>query len=212
MHPTQLRLLVLSIVCCLASTASAQSTDARPPAVRVDVDAPSIGVALSSDDDPRMVVGVGVRVAHRSGHGLLLGGAWSDAPGAFAPVWPTAPARERRFLVDLAYLRRFRLEGDDRLGVGLDLFGGPSTAHVDPMQASGGFASEAPRSFDARAGWYLGVVAGASLDLRVHAFTVGIDARYHGLVALEPASPFAGGDRLDLHSFEAGLHVGFAFY
>jgi hypothetical protein len=200
--------LLLSLVLFSTPRALAQSPS---PALRIDVDLPSVGVALSTDDAPRMTLGVAIRAVARSGHGAYLAVLDSDDPQAMSPFLPSGPARDQRAIFDLAYVYRARLVGDDRVGLGLDLIGGASAMHLQHQLGGGLFGPSVSQHFDAPPGWYVGAVLGASIDVRLHAFVVGLDVRYHGELVAHADVP-NDATRTDVHSMEAGLHVGFSFY
>lgn len=199
-----LSVVTLALTLLATSTALAQSRGAD---VHFDLDVPDFGVTVSTADQPRSTPATTLRMVHRSGHGVLLSAAWSGTYGIF--LGPQ-DAHADLATFDLAYVYRFRPWGDDRMGVGIDLIGGPSGGFVVNHDASCGFSFSPcdlpPAPVANREGAYFGVVAGASLDLRLRGFLVGIDARYHGMLGLEDRA-----GRVDLHAFTAGAHLGFSF-
>lgn len=205
--------LSLAPASALAQEAAAEATTTRPaPEWRVDVGVPSAGIGAATDvpgDDALVgAIGAHATVAHRSGHGARIGVGytWSDT---FINLGSTD---RTSYFVDTAYVHRFRLVGDDRLGLGLDLGGGVSFGGASDRGDScwGGCGpSGRPDPERVANGAYLGVNAGASLDLRLSAFTMGLDVRGRAMGALERTSDQSSPTQAELIT---SLYLGFGFY
>jgi hypothetical protein len=200
--------LLAVVVLGMASRAEAQTLD-----YRVDFDVPSVTLSASPDASSAMIgVSGAVRFAHRSGHGARAAVSYADELHSSSGLLGPSDANAELTMFDLAYAYRLRLSGDDRGGVGLDFFGGPSFGIVTDRQANnglcfGGCSSPPVRVFRDRLGNHLGLVVGASLDGRYRGFVAGIDVGYHALFALD-----GGAGAIDTHAFTAGAHIGFGFY
>lgn len=200
-------LLVLSIT----SLASARDAPRRAaPALRIDVDLPSIGVGGGSlRGDPALTASAGARIAARTGDGGYLGVTLYDGSPGTTFLGPS-PAQASAFVFDAGYLRRFRLVGDDRLGLVPDVQGGFSIGSLELRQARNGlcFSSGTPLPQVPESvadGLRAGANVGASFDVRLRGFTIGIDARHRIVNALEQGMP---GDRRGQHVPSAGVHLG----
>lgn len=203
--------LVLSVLSLAPASALAQDTNAAPQ-WRVDVGVPSVGLGAATDvpGDDALIGGAGaqVTVMHRSGHGarIGLGLTYSEVP------FNLSSASRQSFTLDAGYVHRLRLVGDDRYGLGLDLGGGLSggTASDTGDTCWGGCGSNARTDMDRVAsGAYLGVNAGASLDLRLSVFTMGLDVRGRTMVALERQRDASSPLQAELL---VSLYLGFGFY
>ena len=182
--------LAISFLSLAPASALAQDTTAPRPAPerRVDVGLPSAGVG-GATDVPGADAGIGgagahVTVMHRSGHGARIGAGFtfSDTIINFGTL-----ARSSYF-VDTGYVHRIRLDGDDRHGLGLDLGGGLTIGGASDRGDSCWFtcnSSTRPDPERVADGTYLGVNAGASLDLRLSVFTMGIEMRGRVMSPLE---------------------------
>ena len=174
-----------------------------------------MGIGASTlDGNTAMSFGVGLRLAHRSGHGAFVSASIYDGDPALNILGPS-PAHAGAWLFDAGYLHRLRLAGDDRTGLGLDLEGGLSGGRASFYQPTSGcwFSSScsSPPQVEEHVadGSYIGPSVGGSLDVRAWGFTIGLDVRYRLLFALDRSEAT---DRLDQHVFTAGLHLGFGIY
>jgi hypothetical protein len=210
--PRLLGLVVSLFVLTTASSALAQSASGPPtPAARVrgrvDIELPGFGVAITSNDGPALSFAHVIRYAHASGPGFRIAGALATTDAGVHIL--SSNAYSQLVSADLAYLHRFRLVGDDRVGLGLDVFGGTAWAFVDDHEATSWCVSTCPpptpRPFGNPNGHYLGGVVGGSIDVRAHGFLIGFDVRYAGLLAIATAP-----GRADLQTFAAGVHLGFS--
>lgn len=213
-----LRAVVLSFALSSASAAAAQ--DAEPPAsptappVRIDLDAPSIGLAANTlgTGPSAFYEGVGVRAVARTGDGGFFSASMIDS-NAFTGIGGATGASSGGLLFDMGYLRRFRLVGDDRFGLGLDVQGGFSVAELWFSQGGGFFCGTScrpePVPESLADGLHAGVNVGGSIDFRAWDFTVGIDVRYRALAAMNEGHP---GDEREQHVATFGLHLGFGIY
>lgn len=210
------RSILVALCLVLApSLAAAQSSSAVPtatsPAFRLDVGFPDLGVGASTFD-PGVLGSFGghVALAHRSGHGGRIGFAFLTPSSG--QLFGPHRAHGEGWVIDASYLYRVRLAGDDRLGLGLDLSSGLSTGMIDERPGTnglcfGGCPTPEPEAQNVPDGANFGWNAGASLDLRVYGFTLGLDVRYRGLFALEP-----GVGRIDQHAVSAIGYLGFGFW
>lgn len=218
---TFLVVFALLIAPVLASAQAPEATLSDPttldaavradPELRLDVAFPAFGFAVASFEGAPVYVGGHVTVAHRSGHGVRVGaGAALDTGGSFLG---SHPAHGDAWMLDVDYVYRLRLVGNDRMGLGLDLSGGVSGGEVRFHQATSGFCWSncgAPPAVEEHVadGAHLGANVGASLDLRLTGFSFGIDLRYRPTFALEAQA----GDELAQHLFTATAYLGFGFY
>jgi hypothetical protein len=200
MKTTTTTALAFSLLSLAPASALAQEAP-RSPEWRVDVGLPSMGVGTATDlpsTSTMLQLGSHVTVAHRSGHGARIG-VGTSFNGLLSESRSAA-------IVDAGYVHRFRLTGDDRLGLGLDVGGGLSVGHIAD---SGGlcFGECTPRTAVSD-GAHLGLNAGASLDVRAWVFTAGLDVRGRTMLALEPQS----GSSIAQVDLVASLYLGFGFY
>ncbi len=192
---------VLAFGLTLAGPALAQERPA--PEWRVDVGVPSVGLGTATDvSSATLAVGVHVAVAHRSGHGFSIAGEYTTS-NLFFQIGRNAA------LIDADYRYRFRLLGDDRVGVGLDLGAGLSGGEVAEGLSVGNVSGADPTTMPSvSSGAYLGSNLDASLDLRLSVFYMGVRARARALVALEPSSRPSPVQA----DFVTSLYLGFGFY
>ncbi len=198
---------VLAFGFTLAGPALAQERPA--PEWRVDVGVPSVGVGTATDagnaGNAMLAVGVHVALAHRSGHGFSIAGEYTTSSLFFGAGRSSA-------LIDADYRYRFRLLGDDRVGIGLDLGAGLSGGEVEGHGSRNCFWGcadvEPTPAPPVSNGAHLGSNLDASLDLRLSVFYVGVRARARALVALEPTA----GHSAVQADVTGSLYLGFGFY
>jgi hypothetical protein len=219
-------LVYAAMVACTASASAQESSsdtvEALPraqdgsssatPEWRVDMGVPSVGVGVVTDVNPddegrNLGIGAHVTVAHRSGHGVRVGLAFSL--GGLGGT-----ERRNSSFVDAGYVHRFRLVGDDRLGLGLDVGGGLSVGSVidrgyDCSALNGVFCMSIPDPRRVADGAHLGINAGASFDLRLFGFTMGLDVRGRAAAALERNDMRSSALQAEML---ASIYLGFGFY
>jgi hypothetical protein len=193
---------------------TAAETAPTSPSVRIDVAAPAIGIgATTAHGGAAIYAGAGAVIMDRSGHGArVLVGVLDTDPAL--RVFSASPSYATTFFVDASYDHPFRLLGDDRLGLGLDVYGGLSIGNVQFHQPSAGFCwsscTQPPTETESVAdGWHGGANAGASLDFRASVFVIGVDVRGRALFALERVE---ANEHVAQADVSASLHVGFGFY
>lgn len=231
-HRTLLTTLALAFVALpgasLAHAQDAATTLAQPtaehaapahasrpaPPIRVDVEFPVLGLGATTADTHGTEIswGAGVSVVEPGGNGLHVGVRRFTTSMGDGLLGPT-PARVEGDVVDVGYVHRFRLVGDDRLGLGLDLTGGLTVGHMSFEQAAGGWCwsdcGSPPRVDEHFAdGWQAGTNVGASLDGRIYGFTLGLQVRAHAYAGLRPEA----GDDVVQGDVHASLYFGFGFY
>ena len=176
------------------------------PTVRVDFALPSVGVATTTAEGSATQLGVGIRVAHQSGHGArfdLAGWATNDLQLFNSAGYASAVS------YDFSYFYRFQLAGNERFGMALDLGGGSSLQTIEFHQASTLFGPSPSRVEENVAdGVHLGGVLIAALDGRADGFTFGIDVRAHTTFALQGAS----NDARVQADLSLNTSLGFGFY
>lgn len=178
----------------LPTTALAQPEHAPDPNVpvhRVDVLVPLAGIggffAPAADYDRLIVtLGVEVRYAHRSGHGVLGRATWGTN------VWGEGWGGE------IDYLYRVPLAGDRQTSLGLDLMAGVTLAGLRHNEQT------------LPTGFHPGANVGVSLDFRSHSFVVSLGGRYRVLVPVEAALDGTGAG--PAHVVTGTLGAGFTFY
>ncbi len=164
---------------------------ARGPRYRIELLGPYFGVGVflapaAGYDRTIYAIAGELRVVHRSGHGVQLrvaggGTLWGDG-----------------LVAEPAYVYRFRLDGDDRAGVGLDVSAGPTLPALRPNEST------------LPAGDALGGHVGLSLDGRIEGFTISLAGQYRVLVPLGGAP--AGNATGPEHALTAMLGLGFGFW
>lgn len=212
----------------LAAVASAEVHAVRPPPrVRVDLDlgAPFVLSAPGTELRESSLGGVAaLRVATRSGLGasVSVGGAGqlhfsrSSLVESYVSGW----------MVDVMALYRFRLVGDDRRGIGVDVSAGLSSAHLNWNDGHGAYSGDCglfswsctetlvtpytspPRSFTS--GARVGPALGLGVDGRAGAFVGGFNVTYRALVYNGDAAPIAA-EPDAVHTVTAFGHLGFGF-
>ena len=190
----------LSALLALTSPALAQElepVEVPPPLPsseaewRLDILGPTVGIGVFlapavGYQQGLFTIGGEVRLAHRSGSGLLLRVAHGTN------IWGGGT------VTDLAYLHRVTLLGGARRGGGLDFAVGPSFAWLSHNQG------------DVPPGAALGGQAGIALQGREENFSASVGAQLHGFVPLQ-AAPNGGPTGFELAiSVMGGL--GFGFY
>lgn len=225
MQRTHALILALVIFSPALARAQAEATTDAPstedvqtdhsPGARLDV-FQGVGVGYTSAyDRPAFSIEGGVTLVMRDGNGVRVGVGYSSTdPANVVFSFGGTPASAHLLGIDAGYVRRFRLAGNDRAGLGLDLFGGMTAAHVAFAQASQGWCvsscSQPPRTPEWVAdGWHLGTHVGASLALRLSVFVIALDVRARALVALERVQPT---DQLVQGDVTTTLSLGFGFY
>jgi hypothetical protein len=212
-----MRILIALALLLAPALASAQASSelADPadttPTVRLDVGIPAVGFAVGTFERDALMVGGHLTFAHRSGHGARV--AITAVVDTSGTLLGPHDAHGQAWLLETGYVHRFRLVGNDRVGLGLDVSGGLSGGEVRFHQATNGLCWGSCGSLPVveehvSDGAYLGANVGASLDLRLSVFVMGIDLRYHPLIALAPAA----GDELMQHLFTASAYLGFGFH
>ncbi len=230
--PLPLAPLALFVLVALQGTAVAQAPDApstpapsatgeaapaparTPPPIRVDVEAPIVGLGATSADPhgTELFWGAGVSVVEPGGNGARVTVTRFTTSLGSGLLGPT-PARVEGDIVEVGYVRRVRLVGDDRLGLGLDLTGGLTVAHMSFEQATSGLCwggcSPTPNVDEHFAdGWQAGTHVGGSLDGRLLGFTLGLQIRARAYVGLRPEA----GDDVVQGDVTASAYFGFGFY
>ncbi len=191
----------LALVVALALLAPAEaralyedepSADLPPPRYRLELIGPLLGAGgfhapTSGIDRQIYALSLEVRFADRSGNGFLargVGGTTILSGGGTA--------------VELAYLRRFRLVGNDRSGLGLDVSAGPTLAVI----VHGNEAVPSGNAF--------GSHVGMSLDVRLWGMTISLAAQYRALMPWRgPPDGSAWGLE---HAWTIMAGAGLAFY
>jgi len=170
------------------------------PEWRSDVTIPSMGIAVTPAN-AGLSIGVGVRLAHVSGHGVRL-----DV--GYSPLILDQEVYSRG--VDLSYLYRFRLLGNDRVGLGLDLAAGLAFQELRYRHTIGFFMGPhyTPETEDVADGANMGGVVSVALDGRFYGFVIGVDVRAHGVYGLQ-AEP---GDRPFHGDVSANFTIGFGVF
>ncbi len=163
----------------------------RTPAYRLDIMIPSVGVGLfsaptSGYERTILTLSVDVRLVSRGGHGGMVRVAHGST------LWGSATA------VELDYVFRARLAGDDRFGLGLDSTIGTTLASFAHNEAT------------IPTGLALGGNVGLSLDFRAYGFVVSLGAQYRLLVPTEAA--LNGGASGPEHAITGTLGLGFGFW
>jgi hypothetical protein len=175
-----------------ASTASPYLAPTRPqPAWRLDVTAPSFGIGgfwAPAADYARTIFtwSLDVRMVAASGHGVMV----RFAEGA--DIWGGGDG------VELDWVGRVRLAGDDHFGLALDGMVGPTIAYLNHNEGT------VPR------GVTCGGNANLSLDFRAYGFVVSLAAQYRILMPAAPAPN--GGPTGPEHALTATLGLGFGFW
>ncbi|MFO0682340.1 MAG: hypothetical protein U0234_09830 [Sandaracinus sp.] len=201
-----------------ATTERAEATAARAsrpaPPIRVDVEAPIVGLGAASADPHGTMLfwGAGLSVVEPGGNGVRVTVTRFTTSLGDGLLGPTS-ARVEGDVVDVGYVRRIRLAGDDRLGLGLDLTGGLTVAHMSFEQPTSGWCwsscGPTPNVDEHFAdGWQAGTHVGGSLDGRIYGFTLGLQVRAHAYVGLRPQA----GDDLVQGDVTASAYFGFGFY
>ena len=215
---TTAKLFVSTLTTCLLATLPLAAQESPPrfeveaaapavgdPVVRLDFTVPTIGVA-GTTHGAGLNVGVGVRLAHQSGHGVRFDFANASTAG-FQILG--SPAHLASNSYDLSYFHRIRLEGNDRSGIGLDVGGGLSVQEIRFVQGSGFWSPAPPTVAESVAdGMHVGGTLAAALDGRVYGFVIGLDLRAHTTFALA-AQP---GDMSVQADLSLNLNVGFGFH
>ncbi|HEY8430933.1 MAG TPA: hypothetical protein VIL20_21290 [Sandaracinaceae bacterium] len=194
MKPRRTYVVPFAVVLALSLPAAASADEPAAPEHRFDVlthlgygyfDVP----ASSFSTDDLWTFSLELRYAHASGHGALLRGTWG--------VVLDFPSGEG-YGVELDYLGRVPIAGDEDLSLALDVTVGGTVAGLDHG------SQRIPT------GAHLGGNAGLTLDLRAYNFVASVGACYRLLVPLEerldgePAGP--------AHLVTAVLGLGFTFY
>ncbi|AKF11032.1 hypothetical protein [Sandaracinus amylolyticus] len=196
MDTTIVRLVIALAIGLSLSTAPARADDRtlaelELPEHRVDVVLPSAGLGWFTSpstgyDRIVFTLSVDVRYAHRTGHGAMVRGAYGTN------VWGEAMA------IELDYLYRAHLVGDQHLSLALDAMIGATVASFDHDEER------------LAVGAHLGGNAGLSLDLRVRNFIVALGVQYRLLV---PTERTLGGNEAGVeHAITGTLGLGFTFY
>lgn len=182
--------LLLSVALLLAPrSAAAQEWTGEPYKLRLDFELPTVGVGSWTNNSQILIAaGLGIVLAHHSGNGAALrfrGG--SQVFGADI------------YTVDLGYLHRFRVSGDDRRGIGITVGTGLALGQGDDRQ---GFltTTDGPLPDGGKGGIY----ADLALERRWQGFLIGAGASYHALL------PFEGSGGVQ-HVVEGHLTLGFGF-
>lgn len=197
------RIALALAVAMLVSPALCAAQDERPTIPssrwRVDVMAPRLGgIAVlrgGGQHDFGLIAEVEVRAVHSSGHGFALRGGVALGDTQF---WP---------IVDLAYVHRFQLVGEPRLGLGLDLSGGLTAGQADDCLAASSFASCEDRP--AVDGARVGGNAGATLVFHAYGFALDLDVRYRLLAPTERAQPMEAWEGEHVLTLMGGIGFGF---
>lgn len=158
-----------------------------PPTWRLDFGVPAVGMGVfhapaQSYDKGIMSATTDVRLVGISGHGAMVRYAFGTN------IWGHGHG------IEIDYVYRTRLSGDDRGGVGLDLMAGTSFGDVEHDEN------------DVAQGAMIGANTAVQLDFRHYAFVVSFGAQYRGLVPLSSAS---GGDPVHVLTGTIGLGFGF---
>lgn len=163
----------------------------RAPAYRLDFTGPSVGIGMFSAptggyESTILTIAGDVRLVSAEGHGGMVRVAHGFRLGGGATA------------VELDYVFRARLAGDDRLGLGLDTTVGPTLAWFSHNEGS------------IPTGLALGGNAGLSLDFRAYGFVVSLGGQYRLLLPTEGA--INGGPSGPEHAITATLGFGFGFW
>jgi hypothetical protein len=173
-----------------ASAASAASAPSAPD-YRLDVTVPSAGIGWFSApaghyDATIFTLSGDVRIVERHGHGAMLRVAHGTN------IWGGGTA------VELDYVYRLRLAGDDRFGLGLDTTVGMTIASLSHNEAT------------IPDGLAVGGNTGLSLDFRAYGFVVSLGGQYRLLLPQEAA--LNGGASGPEHALTVTLGLGFGFW
>lgn len=189
-----LALLCMAVVTSMTVPARALHGDesgrtAPAPRYRIELMGPLVGLggffAPSAGYDRQIyVAATELRVLDRSGHGAQLRLAVGST------FWGNGVVAEP------AYVRRVRLDGDDRLGLAIDLSVGPTLAVLRHDEST------------VPAGDAIGGHLGVALTAQVYGLSLSLEAQYRGFVPLR--APEIGSAGLE-HAVTAmfGLGVGF---